>query len=106
MLYFYKSAIYLCSALARPCLSAHAPCLRFPSQWKSAINISAYRWGSSNACSGRKLRALGTVAGDFDKMLKAFRALDRTVGEISMHAYNLPVATAPSCAVSTAACTI
>jgi hypothetical protein len=38
----------------------------------------------------RKLRALGNVAGDFDKMLKAFRALDRTVVEISMRAYNLP----------------
>ena len=38
----------------------------------------------------RKLRALGNVAGDFDKMLKAFRALDRTVVEISMRVYNLP----------------
>ena len=38
----------------------------------------------------RKLRALGNVAGDFDKMLKAFRALDRTVVEVSMRVYNLP----------------
>ena len=38
----------------------------------------------------RKLRALGDVAGDFDKMLNAFRALDRTIVEISMHVYNLP----------------
>jgi len=38
----------------------------------------------------RKLRAVSAVAGDFDKMLKAFRALDRTVIEISMHVYNLP----------------
>ncbi len=38
----------------------------------------------------RKLRSRGVRATDLDKLLNAFRALDRTVVEISMKAYNVP----------------
>ena len=36
------------------------------------------------------MRGLSVVANDFDRLLKAFRALDQTVVEISMQLYNLP----------------
>lgn len=45
---------------------------------------------ATNKRKWRKLRALGAVAGDFEQLLEAFRALDRTVVEISMQLYNLP----------------
>ena len=43
-----------------------------------------------NKQSWRKLRFHGTQATDLDELLKALRALDRTVVEISMNAYEVP----------------
>ena len=38
----------------------------------------------------RKLRSRGIPASQVDKFLNAFRALDRTVVEMSMHIYKIP----------------
>lgn len=43
-----------------------------------------------NKQSRRKLHSHGVRATDVDRLLNAFRALDRTVVEISMDAYKVP----------------
>ena len=68
-------------------------CLRFLSHPRCAINLSVPRGNAMsqpNKQSGRKLRSHSVRATDLDKLLDAFRALDRTVVEISMNVYKVP----------------